>query len=265
MTAPPGKATSGAEKPGAMSETKAFILHLERAAQRRPQVERLRSALPFASEIVAATDGSQLTDHEIEAVYARQLHRPRFSFPLNRAEIGAFLSHRAAWRRIVEQGLDYALVFEDDAAIDAETFARTCAFAHNTRQLWEYTLAPAPQTRVVGTVVAKTDGLALIRPKNPPLRAIAQFVSQEAARKLLAATERFDRPIDTFLQMGWVTGVELLALRPSGVMEMSGALGGSTIQRKSMGLAEKIRHEIARPIYRAQVRAWRAFAKRPGN
>jgi hypothetical protein len=62
-----------------------------------------------------------------------------------------------------------------------------------------------------------------------------------------------------------VTGVELLALKPSGVQEVSGALGGSTIQRKSLGLAEKLRHEIARPIYRAQVRAWSAFARKPGK
>jgi hypothetical protein len=26
---------------------------------------------------------------------------------------------------------------------------------------------------------------------------------------------------------------------------------------------EKIRHEIARPVYRAQVSAWHAFARRP--
>ena len=248
-----------------MSEPKAFILHLERAAQRRPQVELLRSALPFASEIVAATDGALLTQEAVDAVYSRQLRRPRFSFALNRAEIGAFLSHRAAWTRIVEQRLDYALVFEDDAAIDAEAFAKTCAFARETRPLWDYALAPAPQTRIVGTLVVEKDGLALIRPKNPPLRAIAQFVSREAALKLLAATEKFDRPIDTFLQMSWVTGVELLALKPSGIREMSAALGGSTIQRKSMGLGEKLRHEIARPIYRAQVRAWHAFARRPGK
>jgi GR25 family glycosyltransferase involved in LPS biosynthesis len=248
-----------------MPEPKAFILHLERAAQRRPQVELLRAALPFASEIIAATDGALLTQQDVDAVYVRQLHRPRFSHPLNRAEIGAFMSHRAAWRRIADEGLDYALVFEDDAALDAEAFAKTCAFARETRRLWEYALAPAPQTRISGTNLAEKNGLALIRPKTPPLRAIAQFVSNEAARKLLAATEKFDRPIDTFLQMSWVTGVELLALKPSGVNEVSGALGGSTIQRKSMDLSEKLRHEIARPIYRAQVRAWHALAKKPGK
>ncbi len=246
-----------------MSKPKAFILHLERAAQRRPQVERLRAALPCASEIVAATDGAKLTDADIAAVYVRQLHRPRFSFALNRAEIGAFLSHRAARRLIVEQNLDYALVFEDDAAIDAAAFARSCEFARQTRRLWDYALAPTPQNRIAGANVSQRDGIALIRPKNPPLRAIAQFVSGDAARRLLAATETFDRPIDTFLQMSWVTGVELLALKPSGVRDVSGAIGGSTIQRKRMVFWEKFRHEIARPVYRAQVSAWHAFAKRP--
>ena len=246
-----------------MSETKAFILHLERAVQRRPQVERLRAALTCASEIVEATDGAKLAGADVAAVYARQLHRPRFSFALNRAEIGAFLSHRAAWRLIVEQNLDYALVFEDDAEIDAAAFARTCEVARQTRRLWDYALAPAPQTRIAGAILAERDGIALIRPKSPPLRAIAQFVSQDAARRLLAATETFDRPIDTFLQLSWVTGVELLAIKPSGVRDVSGAVGGSTIQRKRMAVWEKLRHEIARPVYRAQVSAWHAFAKRP--
>jgi GR25 family glycosyltransferase involved in LPS biosynthesis len=244
-----------------MSEPKAFILHLERAAQRRQQVDRLCESLPFASEIVDAIDGEKLSDGEIQAVTARQLHRPRFSFPLNRLEIGAFLSHRAAWRKIVEEGLDYAVVFEDDVEIEVTDFARTCELARKTRKLWAYALAPALKNRIGGAVLSEQDGIALIRPNIPPLRAIAQFVSADAARRLLAATEKFDRPIDTFLQMSWVTGVELLALKPSGVREMSAVLGGSTIQRKGMRFGEKLRHELARPFYRAQVCAYHAFTK----
>lgn len=249
-----------------MREPKAFILHLERAVQRRPQVDRLRAALPFASEIVVATDGAKLPEQEIGAVYARQLYRPRYSFSLNRAEIGVFLSHRAAWRRIVDEDLDYAVVFEDDAEIDAPSFAEACAFMHDTRKDWEYVLAPASRNRIAGTILGKKrNGVALVRPSNPPLRAIAQFVSADAARKLLASTERFDRPIDTFLQMGWVTGVELLALTASGMRDSSPALGGSTIKRNQMSFLERLHHEIARPIYRAQVRAWHAFARKHGQ
>jgi glycosyl transferase family 25 len=246
-----------------MSECKAFIIHLERSALRRPQVERLRAALPGPSEILAATDGAALSQSEVDAAYVRHLRRPAYPFRLNRAEIGVFLSHRAAWRKIVDEGLDYALVFEDDAEIDAEAFAKTCAQAQRTRSLWTYALAPSDKTRIRGETLAQENGVALIRPDNPPLRAIAQFVSNEAARRLLAATAPFDRPIDTFLQMSWITGVELLAFRPSGVGDVSGALGGSTIQAKRKPLGQRLARELGRPLYRAQVRLWHAFAKRP--
>jgi GR25 family glycosyltransferase involved in LPS biosynthesis len=245
-----------------LSECKAFILHLERARQRRPQVEALCAALPMPAEILPAVDGGALSDSDIRRTYIRHLHAPRFYFQLNRAEIGAFLSHRAAWRRIVEEELDYAIVFEDDARIDPALFGRTCAFARAARAQWDYVLAPAMRAgdrrwRFAGQRVA------LNHPSAPPLRALAQFVSNAAARRLLAATETFDRPIDTFLQMSWVTGVELLTFRPSGVFDESGALGGSTIQRPSKSPREKLWRELSRPLYRAQVRLYHLLAPRP--
>ena len=98
-----------------------------------------RASLPGG--VLPAIDGGALSLEDIRKVYVRQLHAPRFYFSLNRAEIGAFLSHRAAWRRIVAEDLDYAIVFEDDANIDPAMFARTCAFARATRAQWDYVLA----------------------------------------------------------------------------------------------------------------------------
>jgi len=244
-----------------VSECKAFILHLERARQRRSQAEAIVAALPMTSEILPAIDGLTLDEATISQTYARQIHAPRFYLGLSRAEIGAFLSHREAWRRIVEEGLDYALVLEDDAQIDRVAFARTCAFARATRAQWDYVLAPA--TKLGRRWRPAGQRVTLNHPRSPPLRALAQFVSNTAARRLLAVSERFDRPVDTFLQMSWVTGVELLTFQPSGVYEVSGALGGSTIQHPSKSTHEKLWREFSRPIYRAQVRLYHAFATRP--
>jgi len=55
--------------------------------------------------------------------------------------------------------------------------------------------------------------------------------------------------------MTWVTGQPVLVASPSPVRDVSLKSGGSTVQRKSMGLAERLRHEAMRPIYRAQVLA----------
>jgi GR25 family glycosyltransferase involved in LPS biosynthesis len=242
-----------------LSDCKAFVIHLERSRQRLAQAEAIRAAVPMPSEMLAAVDGAALDEAQIARVYVRQLHAPRFYFNLNNAEIGAFLSHRAAWRRIVEDGLDFGVVFEDDAELDPAMFARTCAVAKATRAQWDYALAPAMRRDAART----NQRVMLHHPSAPPLRAIAQFVSQAAARRLLAVTEHFDRPIDTFLQMSWVTGVELLTFKPSGVFEVSSALGGSTIQRPSRSAQEKIWREVSRPIYRAQVRLYHTFAPRP--
>jgi glycosyl transferase, family 25 len=232
----------------------AFILHLERAAARRANVEALREALPIESEVVDAVEGARLSRQEIDSATARRRFRPSYPFALTATELGAFLSHRAAWRRIVEENLDFSFVFEDDARIDPAAFIAFACFSAADREIWHYVLLPA---RALSRceVVARRGELALLRPYAPPLRAIGQIVSRAAAERLLARTLPFDRPVDTFLQMTWVTGQPILVVSPSPVSDVSPESGGSTIQRESMRFVERLHHEIMRPIYRAQVLA----------
>jgi glycosyl transferase, family 25 len=237
-----------------LSQPKAFILHLERAVSREPAVRSLVASLPIESEVLSAVDGAGLTPQEIDRAAARRRFQPRYPFALTRTEVGAFLSHRAAWRRIVDDALDFAVIFEDDAEIDPASFAGLIAFVAAERPAWDYVLMPAKPIRN-GAVVASRGAFSLIRPDAPPLRAIAQIVSLAAAKRLLERTLPFDRPVDTLLQMTWVTGQPLMVASPSPVRDVSLATGGSTVQRRTMGFAERLRHEAMRPIYRAQVLA----------
>ncbi len=238
-----------------MSAPKAFILHLERAIARKANVEALRARLPIASEVIAAIDGARLPPQDLDRAYARRRFRPHYPFPLTATEIGAFLSHRAAWRRIVDEDLDFALVFEDDAQIDPALCSSLIALAADERAKWDYVLLPAAGLAPNGTPVARGHGLALLRPHAPPLRAIGQIVSRAAAERLLDRTLPFDRPVDTLLQMTWVTGQPMLVASPSPVRDVSRETGGTTVQRKSLGLVGRLHHEAMRPIYRAQVLA----------
>ncbi len=237
-----------------MSGPKAFILHLERARAREATVRALKDSLAVDSEVLAAVDGASLSQQEVDRVYARRRFRPHYPFPLTRTEVGVFLSHRAAWRRIVDDALDFAFIFEDDAEIDPSAFAALVEFVVLERPAWDYVLLPAEPIRN-GTPVARRDGLTLLRPDAPPLRAIAQIVSLAAAKRLLERTLPFDRPIDTLMQMTWVTGQPVMVVTPSPVRDVSRETGGSTVQRRSMSLVERLRHEALRPIYRAQVLA----------
>jgi glycosyl transferase family 25 len=237
-----------------LSGPKAFILHLERASSRAANVQSLRASLPIESEVLAAVDGVRLSPQEVDQAYARRRFQPRYPFALTRTEVGVFLSHRAAWRRIVDDALDFAFIFEDDAQVEPAGFSALVEFVTLERQAWDYVLMPAQPIRS-GTPVASGGVLTLMRPDAPPLRAIAQIVSHTAAKRLLERTLPFDRPIDTLMQMPWVTGQPVLIASPSPVRDVSRETGGSTVQRKSMSFVERLRHEAMRPIYRAQVLA----------
>ena len=238
-----------------MSTPKAFIIHLERAAGRKAAVEALRARLPVESEILPAVDGRLLSPEAVEAAYARARFSPRYPFSLALTEIGAFLSHRSAWSRIVDEGLDFALVFEDDAAIDPILFSALLEFVAAERARWDYVLMPAEGLEPSGAIVARRGALSLLRPHAPPLRAIGQIVSRAAAERLLQITAPFDRPIDTFLQMAWVTGITLLVATPTPIRDVSRDTGGTTVQRRRVGLLWRLHHEAMRPLYRAQVLA----------
>ena len=55
---------------------KAFIIHLKRASDRQPQVERLIDSLPLRAEVIDAVDGRVLDGETIQRVYRRSLHTP---------------------------------------------------------------------------------------------------------------------------------------------------------------------------------------------
>lgn len=230
----------------------AFIIHLSRAAERRPQVEALRAGLPVPAETLEAVDGRALTEAEIAAVYRRGLHAPRYPFALGRSEIACFLSHRKAWQAIVDRGLDAGFIVEDDVAL-------TEAFPAAWRAAVDH-LEPdgfirfAFRDRERGREIHRDDTVRVLVPSPVGLGTVAQLVAREAARRLLDATRQFDRSVDTLLQMSWVTGVRPLSVVPGGVREISSELGGSTVQNRK-SLPDKLAHEILRPIYRMRVRA----------
>jgi GR25 family glycosyltransferase involved in LPS biosynthesis len=228
---------------------RSLIIHLSRAAARAENVSRLLRVLPDA-EIVEAIDGNDpAAAQEIKQV-SGTLHSPRYPFSLNPAEVGCFLSHRQCWKIIAEGDAPYALIAEDDMAIEPEPFAAAMELVRQHANEDSYIRLPAkPRERVTG-IVAKQDGAELFLPRTIGLQLVCQIVGRAAARRLLAASEVIDRPVDTTLQMHWVTGQKIHAILPSGVSEIHGP---STIQIKTR-TSDVLMREMRRARYRAQIR-----------
>lgn len=233
-----------------MSEIRAFIIHLERAKDRQAQVEALIASLPFAGEITTAIDANTLNQSVIDSHYKAKIHQPYYPFALSHTEIACFLSHRKTWQQIIDQDIEGAFIFEDDITLTKDfELSLTAALPFMNEDA--YIRFPFRE-RETGKILAQHQNHRLIEPCPVGLGQVAQYIGRNCAQKLLDATVQFDRPVDTTLQMFWLTHVRPLSVLPGGVSEVSASLGGSTVQKKPRFL-DKLRREILRPLYRKRI------------
>nr|WP_170540030.1 glycosyltransferase family 25 protein [Ruegeria arenilitoris] len=230
---------------------RSFVIHMSSSTARRPNAEQLCADLPNA-ELIEAVDGRDPAQIAAVTLHPGNLHRPRYPFLLKSGEIGCFESHRRVWKKIVADNVDIALIAEDDLCIDKARFSKAIQFLSQGNQLNSFIRIPVKQNEHPRVVLAAQDELMLILPKIVGLKTTCQVVGRKAAERLLAATDQIDRPVDTFLQMHWITGQPVHALLGSGNREVAGEIGGSTIQTKPP-LTDKLTREFKRAAYRAQL------------
>lgn len=228
-----------------------FVVHLSRAKGRREQVEKLLVESPFPARVLDAVDGSKISIEQRAAeISETRLFEPAYPFALNAGEYGCFQSHRVAWKTIVDEGLDAALILEDDVELTND-FGAAVALAVEQISAFGYVQF---QVRTVdeSNVLGQSGKTAIVQPRVTPLRTSAQLVSRAAAQSLLEMTTQIDRPVDTFLQSHWYTGLHLACVVPSGVEDRTQETGGSTISLQR-SIWSKIRREFQRNRYRRAV------------
>ena len=237
-----------------------FVIHLARAEGRRGHVAALQRLSPVPVQVIDAVDGAALDEGTLRAVYQpHDLLEPRYPFAISRGEIGCFLSHRKAWQAIIDSGADAGLVFEDDVVLDPDVFPRAvgAVLGWMGRGDWvEFQTRP-----VAGALIHEAEGFRILEPEIPPVRLSAQLIGAEAAARMLAVTERFDRPVDGVVQLLGVTGQRILCVDPSGVRDDTAAVGGTTIQKKGVALWGQVAKSWHRAAYRRAIRAHVAEAR----
>ena len=228
-----------------------LVIHMTSSRARRANAERLRNELPSA-KLVEAVDGRDPAQIASVETHPGNLHRPHYPFPLRPAEIGVFQSHRRCWQTILDGGWDSALIVEDDLAVEPNHLAHAIAMLdrHMTKDM--VVRLPVKDRETPAAVLAQEGDMRLILPKVIGLQCICMAVGAGAAARLLRASDRIDRPVDTFLQMHWITGQPVHALLPNGNREIASEIGGSTIQTKTRA-SGKLAREVRRALYRARV------------
>lgn len=228
-----------------------FILHLARSNEREGLVRDLMGTLPNA-RVLPAVDGATLSSQSLAAVYQVKQVKPYYPFALKAGEVGCFLSHRSAWDALVKSNAPAAWIAEDDVVIDGNKFDSIMNLIDPHITPDGLIRIPLRNREVAKHVISESGEMTLMRPKKIALSAALYLVGRTAAKRLLDLTAPFDRPVDTFLQMRWLTKIDSLVVQNSGARSAAYEVGTSTIQSKK-SMAHEIKRMAARAMYRAHV------------
>ncbi|MCZ0812595.1 glycosyltransferase family 25 protein [Roseovarius sp. EGI FJ00037] len=199
-------------------ELRAFVLHADRDGDARAQARTVLDACGVNGELWPLVQGAALSVSDLENTVGAELFEPAYPLSLDTGEIGRFLTHRQIWAEIERRGLDVALTLDAATGIDPEPFddALDLGLAHvGALGYIELRDEPCPGP----SALIDTQGPATLTvPQQATGRSAAQLVGHEAAAHLLALSDLFDRPLETFIHSHWHTGLRPASIQPCGVI-----------------------------------------------
>ena len=241
---------------------KCFIIHLKRAVKRKKTVQSIILNMECDTKIIDAIDGNTLTaQHISEFLDDKKRFQPKYPFTINNGEIGCFLSHREAWKAIVNEKLEAGFIIEDDCEIDIKKFNKSFKMALKFVKKLGYIQFQTREIPNNSLEINNIDGVKILKPKIIPLRTSAQLISYDAALLLLEKSKKIDRPVDGFLQLFWLTGQNISCIHPSGLSDITQMLGGSTLSIKQ-SIKSSTTRSLIRFLYRVKIRVYSEIYKK---
>lgn len=238
-----------------MFDCPVFIISLQSATERRQKVKQEfeRLAVPFT--FFDAVDGRKFSMSERED-YDGVRRRRYFGKDLTGGELGCLLSHRGIYQKMVNEQIPYALVFEDDARLhdDFPSVVESLLSCPVKYDLVRF-LSSDKVARLTQRKVAEfAGGYSLNRLLTTPGGAHGYIITLDGAGKLLRATRRNWRPIDTLMGHVWSTGLHAFIVQP-------GLVWQDLSLQSSIGDDRFIKPQI-NPVFRGFYKLWEGCMKR---
>jgi glycosyl transferase family 25 len=243
------KAASGPSPP-------AFVINLAFDTARRAHMQAQLAAAGIEAEFTPAVDGRSLSQAD-RAGYDRARALRVYGVDMTPNEIGCYLSHYRLYQRMVEQGIEAALILEDDVAVDpglrgivAALMAQPDWLVVRLESLRGRVREPR-NARERGTLMADLGVGGLYRLNTHPLGLGGYLIRLEGARRMLAYGARMFMPIDQTMDRFWENGVEPYVVRPFPVRQLQQAFGSSIGERdpgryRASGLRVRIGRRLQR-------------------
>jgi len=217
---------------GSVAEAKAwpsFIINLDAAAGRWTSVNRQFERLGIVHERIRAVAPADLARTDLSAVYDEKRNRIVAKRELAREEIGCYLSHIQAWRRIVDSGASGGFVFEDDFISDPALPDIMTSLASGPGD-WDIVKLYGP-ARISGKRLrALTKGFDLLSTGAVPAHCLGYAITASAAARLSVSSLPFARPVDLDHKHWWEQRLTIRLVSPSPLQRDTQHLATSGIE-----------------------------------
>ena len=229
--------------PRSTSELPIYVINLPASADRRVSMERQAAALGLRFRFFEAVNGRQ--PHPLFGHVAEKKRLLRKGRPFRPGEIGCWASHYLLWQRCVESGQPM-LVLEDDIAIDPRLPGLLADLPQLPEEVGYFRLHAADRP---SEPWCRFGDFVLHRYWRSPMCTLGYYLAPAAAKRFLAHADAWILPVDDYMDLAWLHGVECLGLKPGVVSAIDGF--DSTIradgkQKATVGPAGLLRREAHR-------------------
>ena len=212
-----------------------FVINLERDVERRRHMTETLGALGLAAEFVAAVNGRALPA-ACRAAYDPAKALRVYGVPMWDNEIACYFSHYGIWQRMVAEGIEVALVLEDDVHVEPALPGVVGDVLASAWRDWMVIRLDTKRGRVLEPRTAKFRGRevaalpgggAVYRLGTHVLGTGGYLIRREGAARMIDYGRRVFMPVDHTMDRFWENGIRPYVVRPFPVLQKQ-QFGSST-------------------------------------
>lgn len=194
-----------------------FVISLKKSIRRRKKITQRLHSLGLKFTFIDAVVGEDIPHAEKSRLCSRK-RKEFLRFPLSNGALGCLMSHRLVWQKMQDDGIDCALVLEDDAIIATEV-VDTLPLLENFKGNFDMINLHDRKGRPLIDVAQISNSHSLTTTRYNAIATVSYMINQKAAKHLLSISLPAIFEVDVLMNRWWEHGLQTLVVAPQVVCE----------------------------------------------